>query len=145
MTNTEKIKAIENHDNTVENGEIITGRVGTIGNFSLYDNLIKALISDSIFKIQIKPDSINNIFLLCVLNSEIIFQQLKRNSRGAVQEVINTQTLKNIKIPLPPLSIQEEIATHITSIRTEAKRLELEAKEELERAKMEVERMILGE
>jgi len=50
-----------------------------------------------------------------------------------------------IKIPLPPLDIQNEIASHIQSLREEAKRLQKEAKEVLRSAKDEVEKIILGD
>jgi restriction endonuclease S subunit len=48
-------------------------------------------------------------------------------------------------IPLPPLEIQNEITAHIQNVREKAKRLEIAAKAEIEQAKTEVERMILGE
>lgn len=55
------------------------------------------------------------------------------------------ERIENIMIPkLPPLEVQTEIADHISGIRAEAKRLENEAKAGLEKAKKEVERLILG-
>ena len=46
---------------------------------------------------------------------------------------------------IPPLEVQEDIAAHIQSIRERAKELERDAHREVERAKAEVEQMILGE
>jgi type I restriction enzyme S subunit len=60
------------------------------------------------------------------------------------QSGVNTEMLRNIKIPLPPLEKQTEIADHISALRFQAKQLQQEAQAELERAKIEVERMILG-
>ena len=51
---------------------------------------------------------------------------------------------KKILICLPPLEKQNEIASHITQIRSKANALKKEGKEILEQAKQEVERMILG-
>lgn len=110
----------------------------------MYKNEKSSLFSDNVLKIVAK-ESIHPNYLVCVLNSNIIFQQLKRNSKGAVQEVINTQTINRLKIPLPPLPIQEEIAVHIQSIRERAKQLEIEARAEVEQVKTEIEQMILGE
>jgi len=44
---------------------------------------------------------------------------------------------------LPPIEKQNEIAEHIQSIRARAKRLQEEAREGLERAKVEIEKMII--
>jgi restriction endonuclease S subunit len=65
--------------------------------------------------------------------------------RAAGQPNINAEEYKSLQIPLPPLEIQNEIATHIQNLREKAKRLEMEANSEIEQAKIEVERMILGE
>lgn len=51
----------------------------------------------------------------------------------------------NQHIPLPPLEKQNEIAQHIQSIRNQARNLQKEAQEILEKAKKEVEQIILGE
>lgn len=60
------------------------------------------------------------------------------------QSGIGTELLKNIAIPLPILDKQKEIANHISEIRAKAKQLELDAQEVLDKAKQEVEQMILG-
>ena len=52
--------------------------------------------------------------------------------------------LISLKIPLPPLEIQNKIANKIKNMRDEAKQLQKEAKEELQNAKEEVERIILS-
>ena len=61
------------------------------------------------------------------------------------QSGIGLDLLKSLKIPVPPLKKQTEIANHITKIRNQAKQLQQQAKAELEQAKKEVETMILGE
>lgn len=143
LSKTEKIANIENYPNVVQYGDILTGRVGTIGNFALYHFEKQSLISDNVLKIRAKGN-INTDYLNSVLNSAIIFKQLKKNSKGAVQEVINTQTIKSLLIPLPPLAVQTEIADHIAALRARARQLSREANEIVEQAKWQVEQMILG-
>lgn len=84
-------------------------------------------------------------YLSYFLNSETMEHIIRRNKIGAVQGNITIPTIKNLQIPLPPLEIQSEIANHIRNIRERAKTLETEAKELIEKAKAEVEKMILGE
>jgi len=69
---------------------------------------------------------------------------MEQRSSGGNYPAITTEELGNLFIPLPPLEVQEEIAAHIQSIRERAGELEREARGEVERAKREVERMILG-
>lgn len=53
---------------------------------------------------------------------------------------LSQMALNEIKIPFPPLSIQQAIATHIHGLREAAKQLEEEAKTIMEAAKVEVEK-----
>ena len=66
-------------------------------------------------------------------------------SRSAVQSNINSEEYKSLPIVLPPLEKQIEISEHITAIRNQAKQLQQQAKTDLEKAKQEVEAMILGD
>lgn len=52
--------------------------------------------------------------------------------------------LIKLNIPVPPIDIQERITTHIFELREKAKQLETEAKEVLDNAKQEIEKMIIG-
>ena len=63
---------------------------------------------------------------------------------GAVIPKLTKEALKSIKIPLPPLEKQTEIAAHISAIRQSAKQLQQQAAFELEQAKQHVEKLILG-
>ena len=88
--------------------------------------------------------SITKDFLHSVLKHRLCLLQMEQRSSGGNYPAITQEELGNLLIPLPPLEIQNEIAAHIQSVREKAKRLETEAKAEIEQAKTEVERMILG-
>ena len=61
-----------------------------------------------------------------------------------MQNNINSQELKLLKIPLPPIRVQREMLQRITYVRQESALLRTEAKELLEKATIGVEQMILG-
>lgn len=130
-------------DNKIYKNTIITGRVGTIGNFAIYNEEHYSLISDNVFALVFKESLIPQ-FANYFLNSILCLHQLKRNSRGAVQEVISTSVLKEIKIPVPPLAKQQEIAKHITNIRNQAQALKDKTKEALAKASAEIEEILLN-
>lgn len=86
------------------------------------------------------------------VTTEFIFNVLKLKQReiynlqqGSGQPHVYPSDIERIKIPVPPLAKQNEIAIHIQGLRTQAKQLEAEAEAAMEAAKAEVERMILGE
>jgi restriction endonuclease S subunit len=84
-------------------------------------------------------------YLFEVLASSIFRKFLMKVLGGTNINNLNFSMFKNLQIPLPPLEKQTEIADHISALRLQAKQLQHEAQTELERAKIEVERMILGE
>jgi restriction endonuclease S subunit len=90
-----------------------------------------------------KSPSLTNAFLADFLRSQTIVSQTKHLMSGNTLPRLQTEDIENLLIPLPPLEVQEEITAHIRSIRERARELEREAQAEVERAKAEVERMIL--
>lgn len=93
--------------------------------------------------VKVKDPLVQHLYLaelLKVKQKEIYYLQ-----KGAGQPHVYPSDLAKLKIAIPPLSIQEEIISHIKKIRDEAKKLEKEANLVLENAKQEIEKMILGE
>lgn len=127
-------------------GEILFTMAGSIGIATIFPNDFgEANINQAIAKIVLKSNlELNKKYIVEILNSKICKKQSERFLTVSAQPNINFEQIKSIKIPLPPLEVQEEIAAHIQSIRQQAKDLEREAKAEVERAKAEVEAMILG-
>ena len=64
---------------------------------------------------------------------------------NAGQQRVSKDFLLNLKIPLPPLDKQIDIASKLQEIQNKAKQLKNEADMILQEAKQKVERMILGE
>lgn len=101
-------------------------------------------INEHIFLMRLK-DNINPIYLLSYLKSSFGSMQIRREITGATVTGLTKDVVKNLKIPLPPIEKQTEIADHISEIRKQAKHLQQQAQDELAQAKKEVEAMILGE
>lgn len=84
----------------------------------------------------------NSMYLFSLLNTEIMKTLINREKTGQTSHIYG-KDIKHIKIPLPPIKKQNEIAEYITKTRNKAKQLQKEAVTELEKAKQEVEKMIL--
>lgn len=52
-------------------------------------------------------------FLYWVLNSEHVYRQFKRAATGGVVNNLNSQLVREVDIPLPPIDIQREIVAEI--------------------------------
>lgn len=124
--------------------DVLLSMAGTIGlSVVVPENLGEANINQAISRIVVKDD-INPFYFSALLNSKIGKIQTDRLSRPAVQANINLEEIKAIKISLPPLSVQNKIAKEVKNRMQKAGQLQKEAKEELEKAKLEVEKIILG-
>jgi restriction endonuclease S subunit len=122
---------------------VITG--ATIGKVAFWDSEEEGyFLGGDIVKFQCL-EGVNPYFVFAWLRSKNSQIEIKRNVTGATNGHLSPYDVGNILIPLPPLSVQTEIAEHISGVRRQAKALEAEARAEIERAKAEVERLILGE
>jgi len=117
---------------------LVVGQDGYIGNHYVVQGKFWASNHNWVLKLK---ENINIFFVKEFLD----FWNYDYLITGSVIPKITKESLKSIQIPLPPLTIQNEIASHIQSLREEAKRLQEEAKEVLRSAKDEVEKIILGD
>jgi hypothetical protein len=85
-----------------------------------------------------------NQFIADFLRSKVIVAQTKYLMSGNTLPRLQLEDIQKLLIPIPPLDKQLEIVEHIDAIRDRAKQLRQEAEADLEKAKQEVEAMILG-
>lgn len=130
--------------------DILLSMAGTIGMATVVPEDIKdANINQALAKISLKKKielkdgkkvPINPYYVTAYLNSPLGRTQTERLSRPGAQANINLTEINSIKIPIPPPKIQNEIGAHFK----EGLELRKKAKENLEKAKQEVEEMIEG-
>jgi type I restriction enzyme, S subunit len=102
--------------------------------------------SNFIHKIRINTEICNPIYLFNFLKTvhNIKLTDAMQSQTNGIRNLIMSNYFNQI-IPLPPPENQTEIAHQITTIRNQAKQLELEADAIMKEAKAEVENIILGE
>ncbi|MCI7597233.1 MAG: restriction endonuclease subunit S [Bacteroidales bacterium] len=128
----------------VKKNDLMIAIVGaTIGQVGIYLDNREANINQAIALVRLKKD--NDVqYIKEIIRSEVGQLSLNRLKRPVARANINLEEISSIKIPLPPLIKQQEIANHISEIRQLAKLLQKEGLTILENAKKEVEQMILG-
>ncbi len=125
-----------------ENDLLIAMTGATIGKVGIYNHPQKALLNQR--NGIIKPDRINSIYLMSLLNLSVFQDIILRNSNGGAQPNISETDIMRISIPVPPLIKQKEIAEHITNIRLQAQQLKDKTKEALKKASAEIEAILIG-
>lgn len=129
----------------VKKNDLMIAIVGaTIGQIGIYIDNREANINQAIALVRLKEGNCVQ-YIKEVLKSQVGQLSLNRLKRPVARANINLEEISQIKVPLPPLDKQREIANHIYTIRLKAKQLQEEGKMIFENAKKEVEKMIIGE
>jgi restriction endonuclease S subunit len=110
-----KFISYEEYKNATENakpkkGDIIFGRVGTLGNPLIIETDIEFCIFVSLGFFRIKDNSCVPNFLASWMKSPLFHKQVDNIVAGGAQKNLNTGWLKNFVIPIPPLPEQKAIA-----------------------------------
>ncbi len=130
-------------DFQIKKDDLLIAMTGaTIGKVGIYDHEEKSLLNQR--NGIIKPININSAYLMSLLNLNVFQNIILRNSNGGAQPNISETDIMKIKIPVPPIEKQIEIAHQITQIRQEAQALKGKTKLSLQKANEEIEELLLN-
>jgi type I restriction enzyme, S subunit len=107
----------------INSGDIVMTLTGTVGKQD-YGYAIKVpetdrtlLLNQRILKLHNFDDSrVNQDFLLYVLRSQSFLSELYSTANGTRQANLSSETIKNLKIPLPSIITQNELVRSLQSI-----------------------------
>jgi restriction endonuclease S subunit len=116
----------------------------TIGQVGIYIDDREANINQAIALVRLNA-GINHNYVKELIKSGIGQMSLNRLKRPVARANINLEEISTMQIILPPIEKQNEIATHISNIRAQAKQLQTEAAQILSDAKARIEHLILGD
>ena len=120
---------IINNRSRLKVGDILFSGTGTIGRTALIESMPENWnIKEGIYAITPNQSIITSKYLLYNLVSEQVAQQLQLKSAGSTVVSIPMASLRTIKIPVPPLEIQQEIVDILDAFT----KLEAELEAELE-------------
>ncbi|HCR36185.1 hypothetical protein A2130_00030 [Candidatus Woesebacteria bacterium GWC2_33_12] len=74
---------------------------------------IEGYIHDGWLRISEDATKVNKDYLYYILGSKVVIDQFERSATGGVVRNLNSELVKNVKIPLPPLEIQKQIVDRI--------------------------------
>jgi len=129
----------------LKEGDILFTRKGTPGNVAVVRGEARdTIISSEIILLRLRS-IIDPEYFEVFMNSLPGRRQVLRNTRGALNVGINHPTLLRLRIPLPDdKRVQRTIAEGVYDRRRRSRELNIHAQRLIEKAKAEVEAMILG-
>ena len=138
----EKYNKLENFQ--PKKGEILFSKDGTIGISIVLEEDNKFIISGGILRLRTNKE-VNNYYLKTILSNKFFKNLEIRESIGAIITHLTPEQFFSLKIPLPLLTVQNKVAEEVKKRIQKAEQLKEQSSEELEKAKKEVEKIILGE
>ena len=112
-------------------GDLIIGTTRPyLKRFAIVSPKYNQCICSSAFQVIKANDRYNLEFVYYYLQTQLAVKQFEAYMTGALYPAINASDLRRIKIPLPPLSVQNLIVSYANKKRNIAKRYILKSKQE---------------
>ena len=99
-----------------QKGDIIFGRVGTIGKPQIVETDTPFCIFVSLGFFRDHTNIIEKKYITYWMNSSFFFKQVDKNVKGSTIKNLNTNWLKLFYLPLPPLAEQKRIVAKIEEL-----------------------------
>ncbi len=136
---------LKNNAHHLQKGDLLFNRTNSkelVGKTAVFDREGDYTYASYLIRVRLKKDKADVDYINTLFDSHILRSQIDRESRQVLgQANINSHELSRLKLPLPPLPIQKQVAatikrlrTEINLLREEARQLHLEAEGQFEEA-----------
>ena len=98
---------------------------GTLGNVGFYNDE-KIILGKSICYLNIKTDIINKDYIHSFLDSDYFKKYANRVATGSTIKNVSLKSMRNLEIPLPPLSLQIKFAEQVENIEEQKTKIRAE-------------------
>jgi len=107
---------------TVRAGDLLIVRQGALGRLAVVGHAHESwLFGSSCLRLRAHGNLILPVFLAWYLSHPPVHNELLQKANVGTIPAFNTAALKGIEIPVPPLEIQQEIASALQEIQEQAK------------------------
>ncbi len=100
----------------IEIGDLLLSTVGSYGHPAIVENDKKFLFQRHIAYLKPKTDLLDSVYFHGALLSPDAQKQIEERVRGIAQKTLNLSEIRKIKIPVPPLSLQNDFASFVQQI-----------------------------
>ena len=115
-----KLKSCEIHP-----GDILLTMMGTIGHIAIFpENAQKGIMDSHLIRIKLNKELVNPVYLRLLFKTSYLRHQLETFGHGVVMKGLNATLVKNLKIPLPPIELQQQFAQIVEEFEKKRKKLQ---------------------
>jgi restriction endonuclease S subunit len=143
-----KLKSRDQERLLLNDNDILFNRTNSkelVGKCAVFHESGDYVFASYLIRIRPDPTKADSDFVAYVINSSIGRQQINAISRQIIgQANVNSEELRSLQIPLPPLDVQKEIMRRVEEGRSKIRQEQEAAAQVKEESEREVERMILG-
>nr|WP_073295384.1 restriction endonuclease subunit S [Parolsenella massiliensis] len=104
------------HRTPVEEGDVLVSAVGSFGHPAIVTDDRPFCFQRHIAYLKPRHDLIDSNYLHAALLSENAQRYMDRCAKGAAQRTVTLKNFKDLKVPVPPLALQQEFATLAASV-----------------------------
>lgn len=131
----EKAEGLKRH--TFISGDIVITKLGDpLGKSCVVPDFLEygIIVADVI---RLRPNNKKALtnFIISVINSQICINQFSDNSKGATRQRVKLTMVRDLKIPLPPLSIQQKVVDYLDSVSEKMEKVKTIQKEKMDSLK----------
>ena len=105
-----------NQRSKVDYGDILLPMIGTVGNPVVVETHKKFAIKNVALIKFYDKSKVDNVYIKNVLTSFYFDKQVLQKIRGGTQKFIALKDIRELQIPLPPLSLQNEFADFVAQV-----------------------------
>lgn len=122
----------------LQENDILFSIAGALGRVAVVTKeILPANTNQALAIVRLKPNVNKTHFIRVALHTNDIEKQIDSFKKGIAQQNLSLEQVENLKIPLPPLQIQEKIVSAIDSVESQIKRIDSKL-ETLETRKAEI-------
>lgn len=121
-----------------------SGSRDLVGTCAVFHEKDEFVFASYLIRLRPSPEKALSDYVAWYINSPVGRQQINTLSRQIMQNNINSQELRSLRLPLPPLDVQKEFMAHIEAGRDEIVQ-QIETVNRLHgQTQIDIEKMILG-
>lgn len=152
--NFDEIKHVEMPEHAVESLRLAaddiliirtSGSRGLVGTTAVVpEGCRPAVFASYLIRLRVDPTLTDPRYVSAFINGSLGRVQVEMAARQIMQNNINSEEIRGLRVPLPPLAVQRELVAALGQARAEVEALRNDARARHARALDELDRMILG-
>jgi len=131
----EKAKKLKRH--SFVNGDIVITKLGDpLGKACIVPDFLKSgIIVADVIRVRPSIEKALVSFIVYAVNSQLAIEQFSDSSKGATRQRVKLTMVRDLKVPIPPITIQQKTITYLDKLSQKTKKLKQAQQEKMQSLK----------